>query len=92
MCRHGWLFIYHGVHDIGASSPTGFKLCYSAGAMVLSKENPKEIIYRSRQPVLVPDGPLECHGTVDDVVFPSGIDRRNDLGATDRFDVLWYGG
>jgi predicted GH43/DUF377 family glycosyl hydrolase len=90
MCRHGWLLIYHGVHDFAASTPTGFELCYSAGAMVLSKAHPNEIIYRSREPVLAPEGPLERHGTVDDVVFPTGIDRRDDLGAPDRFDV-YYG-
>ena len=90
MCRHGWLFIYHGVHKIAASTPTGFKLCYSAGAMVLSREHPNKTIYRSDRPVLAPEGPLECHGTVDNVVFPSGIDRRDDLGAPDRFDV-YYG-
>ena len=90
ICRHGWLFIYHGVHNIAASTPTGFKLCYSAGAMVLSREHPNKIIYRSQEPILAPEGPLECHGTVDDVVFPSGIDRRVDIGAADRFDV-YYG-
>jgi len=42
---------------------------------------------RLRKPVLAPDGPLECRGTVDDVVFPTGIDRRDDLGAPD----LYYG-
>lgn len=29
-------------------------------------------------------------GTVDDVVFPTGIDRRDDLGLPNRFDV-YYG-
>lgn len=90
MCRHGWLVIYHGVHDTPHDSLAKRKLCYSAGAMVLSKRHPNRIIYRSPQPVLVPEGPLECHGTVDDVVFPSGIDRRDDLGAPDRFDI-YYG-
>jgi predicted GH43/DUF377 family glycosyl hydrolase len=90
MCRHGWLMLYHGVHDIPQPGLTGRKICYSAGAMVLSKEHPNRTVYRSPEPVLVPDGPLECHGTVDDVVFPTGIDRRDDLGAPDRFDV-YYG-
>ena len=65
-------------------------MCYSAGAMVLSSEQPNSILYRSAEPVLVPEGPLECHGTVDDVVFPSGIDRRDDLRTPDRFDI-YYG-
>jgi predicted GH43/DUF377 family glycosyl hydrolase len=90
MCRHGWLMIYHGVHDIPQPDLTGRKMCYSAGAMVLSTEHPNRIVYRSSEPVLVPAGPLECHGTVDNVVFPTGIDRRDDLGAPDRFDI-YYG-
>ena len=89
-CRHGWLLIYHGVHDLPEPGRTGRKMCYSAGAIVLSKAHPNRIIYRSQEPVLVPAGPLERHGTVDDVVFPTGIDRRDDLGTPDRFDV-YYG-
>lgn len=90
LCRHGWLLIYHGVHDISGPTGTGRKMCYSAGAMVLSKQHPNRIIFRSPEPVFVPDGSLETHGTVDNVVFPTGIDRRDDLGAPDRFDV-YYG-
>jgi beta-1,2-mannobiose phosphorylase / 1,2-beta-oligomannan phosphorylase len=90
MCRHGWLVLYHGVHDIPQPSLTKPKLCYSAGAMVLSTEHPNRIIYRSPDPVLVPDGALELRGIVDNVVFPTGIDRRDDIGASDRFDV-YYG-
>lgn len=90
ICRHGWLMIYHGVHDIPEPTLTGRKMCYSAGAMVLSKEHPNRIIYRSPDPVLVPEGLLELHGTIDNVVFPTGVDRRDDLGAPDRFDV-YYG-
>jgi beta-1,2-mannobiose phosphorylase / 1,2-beta-oligomannan phosphorylase len=90
LCRHGWLMIYHGVHDIPGPTLTGQKMCYSAGAMVLSKEHPNRVIYRSPKPVLVPEGSLEIHGTVNNVVFPTGIDRRDDLGMPNRFDV-YYG-
>lgn len=90
MCRHGWLIIYHGVHGIPEPGMAGRKMCYSAGVMVTSKEHPIRIFYRSPEPVLVPEGPLECHGTVDNVVFPTGIDRRDDLGKPDRFDI-YYG-
>jgi predicted GH43/DUF377 family glycosyl hydrolase len=46
--------------------------------------------YRSVQPVLTPMLPEERDGTVANVVFPTGIDRRDDLGTPDRFDV-YYG-
>ena len=34
--------------------------------------------------------PQERQGIVANVVFPTGIDRRDDLGSPDRFDV-YYG-
>ncbi len=89
-CRHGWLLLYHGVQEIPQPDATLHKLCYSAGAMVLSTEHPNRIIYRSAEPILAPGDPRELHGTVDNVVFPTGIDRRDDLGTPDRFDV-YYG-
>jgi predicted GH43/DUF377 family glycosyl hydrolase len=58
--------------------------------MVLSKEHPRTNRYRSTEPVLTPELPEECHGTIANVVFPTGIDRRDDLGTPDRFDV-YYG-
>jgi predicted GH43/DUF377 family glycosyl hydrolase len=39
---------------------------------------------------LVPTLPEERIGTIADVVFLTGIDRRDDLGLPDRFDV-YYG-
>jgi predicted GH43/DUF377 family glycosyl hydrolase len=76
--------------NILQASPIKHTLCYSAGVMVLCEEHPNRIIYRSPNPVLSPEGPLECRGTVANVVFPTGIDRRDDLGNSDRFDV-YYG-
>jgi beta-1,2-mannobiose phosphorylase / 1,2-beta-oligomannan phosphorylase len=90
MCRHGWLLLFHGVHEMPLSTPARPVLCYSAGAIVLSPEHPNRIIHHSNGPLLVPEGALELHGTVDGVVFPTGIDRRDDLGTPDRFDV-YYG-
>lgn len=58
--------------------------------MVLSKEHPRVIRYRSAEPVLTPVLPQERHGTIANVVFPTGIDRRDDIGSPDRFDV-YYG-
>jgi predicted GH43/DUF377 family glycosyl hydrolase len=63
---------------------------YSAGVMVLSKQHPRVIRYRSVEPVLTPMLPEERHGTIANVVFPTGIDRRDDLGVPDRIDV-YYG-
>jgi beta-1,2-mannobiose phosphorylase / 1,2-beta-oligomannan phosphorylase len=90
LCQHGWLMLYHGVRAVTRPALGGGKFSYSAGAMVLSKKYPSTILYRSPDPVLVPEGPLESTGIVDDVVFPTGVDRRDDLGTPNRFDT-YYG-
>jgi predicted GH43/DUF377 family glycosyl hydrolase len=90
LTKHGWLIVYHGVSEVTGGGGDGHHLCYSAGVMVLSKEHPREIRYRSVDPVLTPVLPQERDGTVANVVFPTGIDRRDDLGNPDRLDV-YYG-
>jgi predicted GH43/DUF377 family glycosyl hydrolase len=90
LTKHGWLIIYHGVSEVAGAGDDGLHLCYSAGVMVLSQQHPRVVRYRSAEPVLRPEMPQERDGTVANVVFPTGIDRRDDLGAPDRFDV-YYG-
>jgi beta-1,2-mannobiose phosphorylase / 1,2-beta-oligomannan phosphorylase len=90
LTRHGWLVIYHGVSETAESSPEVPKFCYSAGVLILSQEHPQVIRYRSPTPVLTPELPQERLGAVTNVVFPTAIDRRDDLGTPDRFDV-YYG-
>jgi predicted GH43/DUF377 family glycosyl hydrolase len=89
LTKHGWLIVYHGVSGLPVAGG-GHPLCYSAGVMLLSKQHPRLIRYRSVEPVLTPVLPQERDGTVANVVFPTGIDRRDDLGTPDRFDV-YYG-
>jgi predicted GH43/DUF377 family glycosyl hydrolase len=90
LSRLGWLVIYHGVSEAPALGDERLHLCYSAGIMVLAAEHPSEVLYRSPRPILTPMLPQERGGSVDNVVFPTGIDRRYDLGLPDRFDV-YYG-
>ena len=89
LTKHGWLIIYHGVSDL-AKEKEKHQLCYSAGVMILSEKHPRMIHYRSVKPVLIPELLSERSGIIDNVVFPTGIDRRDDLGQPDRFDV-YYG-
>lgn len=90
MTRHGWMTIYHGVSELSVLPGSPRELRYSAGVLVLSEEFPQVIRYRSREPVLIPELPQERQGIVANVVFPTAIDRRDDLGLSDRFDV-YYG-
>jgi predicted GH43/DUF377 family glycosyl hydrolase len=84
------MIVYHGVSEAANAGNDGHHLCYSAGVMVLSKRHPRVVRYRSVEPVLTPILPQERDGIVANVVFPTGIDRRDDLGTPDRFDV-YYG-
>lgn len=90
LTRHGWLIIYHGVSEMGEQGNDEHNLQYSAGVMVLTKEHPRVIRYRSVEPVLTPVLLQERLGIISNVVFPTGIDKRDDLGSPDRFDV-YYG-
>ncbi len=91
LTRHGWMIVYHGVSEVAAANGVHkHPLCYSAGVMVLSQDHPQIIRYRSAEPVLTPTLPRERDGTVANVVFPTGIDRRDDIGQPDRFDI-YYG-
>ena len=86
----GWLFLYHGVCEALNRPDSAGKLSYSAGLLVLDEKHPHLIRYRSPEPVLTPELPKEREGIVPNVVFPTAIDRRDDLGLPGRFDV-YYG-
>ena len=90
LTRHGWLTIYHGVSELAVPAGAPRELCYSAGVLVLSHEYPQVIRYRSAEPILKPELLLEREGVVANVIFPTGVDRRIDLGQPDRIDV-YYG-
>lgn len=90
LTRHGWLTVYHGVSALSATAERAGGLRYSAGLLILFEEHPQTIRYRSPEPILMPESAQERKGIVANVVFPTAIDRRDDLGQPDRFDV-YYG-
>ena len=90
MTPQGWLFLYHGVCEARNDFSPARKLSYSAGLLMLDEKYPDLVRYRSPEPVLRPEHLKERQGTVPNVVFPTAIDRRDDLGLPDRFDV-YYG-
>lgn len=81
--RDGWLSFFHGVDVVDRSGPS---LYYGAGVVVSALDEPNRVLYRSPEPVLVPETLSERFGTVNDVVFPTGLDPRPD----GSFDV-YYG-
>src|SRR5262249_46843456 len=88
LTRHGWLVVYHGVQKVSEPGAEDGRLRYSAGLMVLSRERPNLICYRAAKAVLAPD-PAEDGWEPDHIVFPTAIDRRDDLGMPDRLDVYF---
>lgn len=61
--NEGWLFIYHGVDH---------NYVYRLGALLIDKDDPSNILYRSEKPILEPTEPYERFGKVPNVVFSCG--------------------
>jgi predicted GH43/DUF377 family glycosyl hydrolase len=88
----GWLLVYHGVTSPSANSPGGR---YSAGAVLLEKDNPRKLLARSKEPLILPERDYEQRGFMPNVVFPTGVilseDKDNLLlfcGAADEVVTL----
>lgn len=64
--EHGWLIIYHGVHD----TPKGY--VYSACAALLDLNDPCKEIARLPYPLFKPELDWELVGEVNNVCFPTG--------------------
>ncbi|HLS11351.1 MAG TPA: hypothetical protein VK050_04270 [Flavobacteriaceae bacterium] len=90
LTKHGWLMVYHGVQNHEEATKDKPTFCYAAGVMILSEKNPNKILYRSKDPILTPDLVDEKIGTVGNVVFPTGADRRDDINQPNRIDI-YYG-
>ncbi len=74
---HGWLMIYHGIGEDGV---------YRAGAALLDKKNPEDILGRTALPIFSPEMEYEKNGQIGNVVFPCGaVVRKGVL-------YLYYGG
>ncbi len=58
------MLLYHGVSDIDRH--------YRVGFMLLDKNDPGKVLYRSPYPILRPTEEFERIGDVDNVVFPCG--------------------
>ncbi len=84
----GWLSIFHGV-DVIDDRRRKPSLRYSAGIVVHDLERPHHVLYRSPEPIMTPESRRERHGIVDNVVFPTGLDPRPDLG--ERTYDVYYG-
>jgi predicted GH43/DUF377 family glycosyl hydrolase len=81
----GWLSVIHGVDEL--PHPTGKALLrYCAGVIVHDAQRLDRVLFRSRDPLFVPEARGELYGSVGHVVFPTGIDRCGE----NEFDI-YYG-
>ena len=63
--KDGWLLIYQSV---GYQDPHRYKI----GAMMLDKEHPEKVLYRTSVPLIEPVEPYENNGFKAGVVYPCG--------------------
>jgi predicted GH43/DUF377 family glycosyl hydrolase len=72
----GWLIVHHGV---SGAKPKGFELAhgsrYAAGAMLLDAADPRRVLARTPDALLVPETAAELEGTLGNVVFPTAIEQ-----------------
>ena len=71
----GWLEIYHGSRRSAQANKVG---TYSAGALLLDRDDPTCILKRSRGPIMQPSASFEQHGFVPNVVFPTALIESGD--------------
>ncbi|WP_276355530.1 glycoside hydrolase family 130 protein [Cohnella caldifontis] len=73
----GWLTLFHAVDLDPARGKNGWepfwKKRYTAGIMLLDLDDPRRIVGRCTNPLLVPEAPYEKEGFRNDVIFPGGM-------------------
>jgi predicted GH43/DUF377 family glycosyl hydrolase len=101
----GWLLVYHSVGEIRAEvcRPYGIEgpitRGYSICAALLALDDPRRVLYRTREPIYLPSAPYELYGDeeypvdVPAVVFPVGALVRSGklliyAGAGDKYVAL----
>jgi len=71
----GWLSLFHGHAKPGAGAGVGE---YAAAALLLDPDRPERVIGFSPQPVMAAEKEFERSGFLPDIVFPTGLVRRED--------------
>jgi len=77
--KDGWLLIYQSV---GYQDPGRYKI----GAMLLDKNDPTKVLYRTNNPIISPEESYENDGFKAGVVYPCGAVIKDDKL------LVYYGG
>ncbi len=86
----GWLMVYHGCSRCTSDTPRGQVGVYSAGLVLLDRDDPSRVLARSSAPMMSPVNIYETTGFVPNVVFPTAMLRSGENGAGEHIDV-YYG-
>jgi predicted GH43/DUF377 family glycosyl hydrolase len=78
--EYGWLTLYHAVEKRpdNCSWHQDYHFCYRTGVMLLDLEDPRKVLARAPYPIMEPETPYEKFGTVNNVVFATGIVQLDD--------------
>ncbi|MEM6771535.1 MAG: hypothetical protein AAF597_13210, partial [Bacteroidota bacterium] len=70
----GWLLFYAHIRDyINGKEPL-----FGGECVLLDRNNLRQIIARTEDPMIVPEAPYEKEGTIPDVIFPTSLNIHKD--------------
>jgi predicted GH43/DUF377 family glycosyl hydrolase len=72
----GWMTIFHGAAPPKDRGRVG---AYSAGVLLLDKDNPEKVVAMTHDSIMGPAEDFEKSGFVDNVVFPTAVIRRSGM-------------
>jgi len=90
--KYGWLLIYSHIQNY-FPNPENLPTIFGIEGVLLDTKNPKNIIARTRGPILVPEENYELSGYISNVIFPSGALIEKDVlhiyyGASDTTSCM----
>jgi predicted GH43/DUF377 family glycosyl hydrolase len=65
--KYGWLLLYSHIQNYFSPPPT-----FGVEAALLNLNNPRELLSRTKQPLMTPHEEYEKYGRVPNIIFPSG--------------------
>ena len=80
--EHGWLLIYSHIKNYFGGGPRVFGI----EALLLDLDDPRKIIGKTKESIMVPESTYEKFGHLPDIIFPSGaMIRKGNV-------EIYYGG
>jgi len=66
--KEGWLLFYSYIHNYFG----GGERVFGIEALLLSLDDPRQVVGKTRGPIMVPEEMYEKYGAIPNIVFPSG--------------------